>query len=316
MEIKKETMQVKSERDGLNLDVLIVEPAQEESICGTLQISHGMCENKERYTEFMEFMAERGWACIIHDHRGHGKSIREARDLGYMYEGGARSVVEDLYQITGLLRERFPGKPLVLLGHSMGSMAARVYLKEHDGALDGLVLTGSPSLNGALPLGSAVARIQKRLLGGRHPSRLLEALSFGPYVRRFAKEKSRFAWCCSDPEVVAAYDSSPLCGFTFTADGYQTLFELMKETYSGSGWGCANPGLPIAFLSGADDPCMENTKKFAQAAEHLKKQGYACVKRKLYPGMRHEILNERGRREVFGDILRFAEHAAAEKDRD
>ncbi|MDD3278424.1 MAG: alpha/beta fold hydrolase [Lachnospiraceae bacterium] len=294
-----------SDYDGLKLSVFSTAPEKEEEIRGVVQISHGMCENKERYEELMRYLTAQGYVCVIHDHRGHGKSIKAPEDLGYMYGGGAEAMVSDLYQITKGLKKSYPGKPLILLGHSMGTLAARTYLKQHDTAINALILTGSPSRNSALPIGKIIAGIQKRLQGGKHRSILLQTLSFGPYVAKFPNEKSKSAWCCSDPEVVKAYDNSPLCGFPFTVDGYLTLFEMMEETYNSKGWNCRNLELPILFLSGREDPCLESTKKFGQAVSHLRKLGYRNVQGKLYPGMRHEILNEREKEKVYKDILRF-----------
>ena len=95
--------------DGLGLSLMYTKP--EGDIKGVLQISHGMCENKERYLPFMEYLAEQGYAAVIHDHRGHGKSVKRKEDLGYFYGGRDKGIVEDLHQITCWIKERFPGKP-------------------------------------------------------------------------------------------------------------------------------------------------------------------------------------------------------------
>ena len=86
-----------SAQDGLSLDALLLTPPHPKAV---LQIAHGMCEHKERYVPFMEYMSRSGFACVIHDHRGHGKSIRRPEDLGYFYENGGAALVEDLYQRT------------------------------------------------------------------------------------------------------------------------------------------------------------------------------------------------------------------------
>ena len=79
------TAVLKSEYDGLGLSVLWVVP--NEGTKGVVQISHGMSENKERYLPFMEYLAERGYICVIHDHRGHGGSVHNREELGYLYGG-------------------------------------------------------------------------------------------------------------------------------------------------------------------------------------------------------------------------------------
>lgn len=302
--MKKEYLKLKSDYDGLQLDVFCIEP-DDPKLKGVIQISHGMCEMKERYTEFMEYMAEKGYACIIHDHRGHGNSVKDKEHLGYMYGGGAKALVEDLHQITLHAKSRWPQAPFILLGHSMGSLVARVYLKKYDGELQALILSGSPSKNPALPAGKYIDRIQKLILGANHPSKLLESLSFGSYAAKFASEKSRFAWCCSDPKVVEAYEASPECGFTFTVDGYEALFELMGETYNSKGWGCSKPKLPILFIGGGEDPCIGGARKFKKAIDHLRVQGYCCIRGKLYPGKRHEILLESNKYDVYADITKY-----------
>lgn len=300
--MRKKVFKIYSAFDGLELEIMAVMPDRDTPVKGVVQFSHGMCENKERYEPLMEYLCDRGFACVIHDHRGHGNSVKSAEDLGYTYDGGAESMVRDLYQITKMMKRHWKNVPFIMIAHSMGTLVARSYLKQYDQELDLLILSGIPAKNHALLAGKIIAAAEKVFFGGRHRSKLLEALSFAPFIKKFRKEKSRSTWCCSDPEVVRAYEESPLCGFTFTADAYLTLFGLMKRTYSHLRWQCSKPGLPILFLSGADDPCMHNVRGFKHALDHLRCQGYWNVRGKLYPGLRHEIFNERGKEEIYEDV--------------
>ncbi len=301
--MKVTTSTLKSRVDGLPLSLLEVIPDGE--IRGVIQLVHGKCEYKERYQPFMEYMASKGFACLIHDHRGHGHSVRSKKDLGYMYGGGASAVIEDIRLVNACLRQRFPGLPVIMLGHSMGSLAVRAYMKKYDRSVKMVILSGSPSRNSLLSVGIAIARVQKFLLGDRHKCRFLTALSFGSYAARFRGEKSPHCWICSDPQVVSAADASSLFGFPFTADAYLTLFELMRETYSLSGWKCARPRLPILFISGAEDPCTGGARKLKDAIDHMRMVGYCRVRGKIYPGMRHEVLNEKGKERVWQDLYLY-----------
>ena len=103
-----------------------------------------MSENKERYQPFMEYLAAQGFLTVIHDHRGHGASVRHKRDLGYMYGGGAEALLEDIYLINETLHKKYPELPLILFGHSMGSLAVRSFVKEHDDCVE-------PSSSAVLP---------------------------------------------------------------------------------------------------------------------------------------------------------------------
>ena len=303
--IKKYESAICSWQDGLELSLLWLEPETEPK--GILQISHGMSEYKERYLPFMEYLAKRGYICAIHDHRGHGKSVKYKSDLGYMYGGKEVALVEDLHQVTSWLKERYPGLPLYLLGHSMGSLIARNYLKRYDFELEKLILTGPPCENGAADVGLFLSRIEKRFRGAHHKSKLLEVMAFGPYALKFKEEKSRSSWVCSDKEVVKDYDASEYCGFTFSADAFESLMLLMKGTYSKKGWNLMKPELPILFLAGAEDPCAGGGRKFVKELQFMKAVGYRKVTGKMYPKMRHEILNETKKEMVYENIYQYLE---------
>ena len=96
--MKRENFQIISQTDQLPLDVCTLEPEKEP--LAVVQICHGMCEYKERYLPFMSYLAEQGFAALIHDHRGHGASVHSQEDLGYFYGGGAEALVEDAHQFT------------------------------------------------------------------------------------------------------------------------------------------------------------------------------------------------------------------------
>ena len=302
---RQERETIVSEYDGLELSVLNVIPKEGRQICGVLQLVHGMCEYKERHLPFMKYMAKHGYICVIHDQRGHGGSVNSREDLGYFYGGGAKAVVEDIHQITLLLRERYPNLPLILFGHSMGSLAVRAFLRKYDHLIDMLIVCGSPSRNRAVIFGKLIVQIQKMIFGSRHRSRLLETLTFGSYAAKFPKEAHHCSWICTDQLVVKEYEDSQLCGFTFTVDGYAGLFQLMQETYSKRGWQCTRPDMPILFVGGAEDPCIGNTRKFAAAVNHIRSRGYENVRGKLYPGLRHEILNEPCKEKIYRDLAGY-----------
>ena len=295
-----------SEADGLNISAMAMLP-DEQPFRAVVQLVHGMSEHKERYLPFMEYLADHGFVSVIHDHRGHGKSVRNQQDLGYMYEGGAKAMLKDMETMNRSVREHYPELPLILMGHSMGSLAVRAFAAEHDDKMDMLIVCGSPSKNPARSFGELTAKVEKAVRGGRHRSHLLETLSFSSYVAPFRKEHNKNAWICSDPEVYLEYDRSPLCGFTFTDDGYLALFELMKRAYDTGKWHCTNPDMPVLFIGGAEDPYIGGPAKYAKAVQAMRRAGYRDVKGKLYRGMRHEILNEKEKEKVYHDIVIYME---------
>ena len=297
---------VPSSCDGLELSALAIEPEAEPR--GVVQIVHGMCEHKERYVPFMEFLASRGYVCIIHDHRGHGESVKSPEDLGYMYKGGWKAMVEDVKTVAEWGRGHYPGLGYALFGHSMGSMVVRSFTKRYDDMIDMLFVCGCPSDNPAKSAGKLLADCAVLLCGGHSRPKLLQKLSFGRYNAPFADEGFPCAWVCSDRETLEAYHSDPLCMFRFTANGFSNLTALMADCYSPEGWKVSRPELPVHFLSGADDPCLISEKAIGKAVALMKRVGYARTDLKLYEGMRHEILNETLRQTVWDDVLAALEN--------
>lgn len=299
----KEFLTIYSNCDGLPLSTAIFIP--EKEVKGIVQISHGMAEHKERYFSFMEYLTERNYVVVINDHRGHGESVRDKDDLGYFYDESGEYIVKDLHQITLYMKERFPGKPVYLFGHSMGSMVVRMYIKKYDSEIDKLIVCGSPSKNPLVDVALFVVRFQKLFKGDRYRSRLIQNLAFGSYNKNIDKPISDNAWLSSDENNVQNYDSDDLCGFIFTLNGFRNLFLLMKEIYITSGWALKNKDLPIMFIAGSDDPVIVSEDKWNESREFLQKLGYTNVRGKLYKGLRHEILNENIKENVYDDIVKF-----------
>lgn len=289
-------------QDSLEIKGTIILPDQP---IGVLQIAHGMCEHRHRYLSFMRAMAKRGWICVIHDHRGHGESVRKPSDLGYFYDTSGTYIVEDTHQLTYLMKKQFSDLPYVLFGHSMGSLVVRAYTKKYDYELNGLIVCGSPSKNNLLPLAQMLAFIIQKLKGETYRSKLMQHLAFASFGKRFHNDPSENCWICSDAEVVKSYDHDEKCGFVFTVNAFRSLWKLMANVYDKDDWILLQPQLPVLFIAGKEDPCIINERKFIQAYYLMKKIGYQNIKAKLYPSMRHEILNETEKDTVYKDISSF-----------
>ena len=297
----EEYLKIKSDFDGLQLDVLLEIP---EKVKGIVQIAHGMAEYKERYLGFMKFLCANGYVACINDHRGHGNSVKDPKDLGYFYDKTGKAIVDDVHQITLYLKERFPNVPVILFGHSMGSFVVRAYTRLYDKDIDKLVVCGSPSYNSAAKVGVGLIDFLIALKGERNISKMMVNMATGGYDKPYAAEGHN-AWLSVNKENVEKYNNDPKCGFPFTLNGYRNLMVLMQDAYAKDGWKLNNKDLPVLFISGSGDPCAESKEKWQEAIADMKSHGYNNVTGKMYEGYRHEILLDDCKEEVMKDVLEF-----------
>ncbi|MGD9559630.1 MAG: alpha/beta fold hydrolase [Oscillospiraceae bacterium] len=271
-----------------------------------LQIAHGMCEYVARYEDSAGYLAAHGVVVCGNDHLGHGNSVRDAGDLGYFSEkGGRRFALQDMHTMNTRAREAFPQLPLVLLGHSMGSFFSRKYAVQWPHSIDGLILSGTAGPNPLAAAGIALAAATARLRGPRHRSKALQTMAFGSYLARIEDPKTRFDWVSSDEAVSAAYALDPLCNFRFTANGFHELFSALHEVSSPAWAVGVRKDMPVLMIQGDADPVGDYGRGTEKVRGWLRGAGVKRVDYKLYPGMRHEVLNEVGKQQVYEDVLAF-----------
>lgn len=272
-----------------------------------LQIIHGMAEYIERYDEFANAMAEKGILVVGEDHLGHGKSVGDSGTYGYFCERDmATVVVRDSHRLKKMIQERYPGVPYIILGHSMGSFILRNYLCRYGTGIQAAIIMGTGMQSKpVITMGKAVAAVQEVFYGSKHPSKLLNALSFGTYNKKIENNRTLMDWLSKDEKVVDAYIEDPLCGFLFTVNGFQTIFQLLGRLHKKENLKNMPEGLPVLFLSGEEDPVGDYGKGVRDVYQSFIDLGMKRVEMKLYTDDRHEILNETNREQVYEDIYRY-----------
>lgn len=277
-----------------------------------VQISHGMCEYIGRYEEFIGFLVERGFAVCGNDHLGHGETSGISGTDGYFAKkNGADCVVEDLRSVTALAQKRWPGLPVFLLGHSMGSFLARKYAAEDARALSGLILSGTGGPNPAAGVGMALTSLLAAFRGADHRSPFIHKLAFGAYLKRIADPDTPYDWISHDKEIVQKYAADPKCTFMFTLNGFHELMKTLRAV-NRKDWGARLPkSLPVFLFSGTGDPVGQYGEGVRAVYENLKRGGVENVTLTLYPDGRHEMLNETNRKEVYQDVADWLETCLA-----
>lgn len=272
-----------------------------------LQIVHGMAEYIDRYDDFANFLADRGILVVGDDHLGHGQSVKPGESYGYFCKEDAPTVlVRDEHRLKKMMQEQYAGVPYIILGHSMGSFITRNYLFRYGTGIDGAIIVGTGMHSKAgLIFGLVLTALQGLLCGADHASKLMNMVTFGAYNKRIKSPETPVDWISRNEDNVRKYINDPLCGFTFTINGFHTLFKLIYQLHDKEKLSKIPKNLPIFFLSGAEDPVGNYGRSVEQVYQSYKEIGMENVQMKLYPEDRHEILNEVDKEDVYGDVYRW-----------
>lgn len=268
---------------------------------GVFQIAHGVSEHIERYAPLAEFLAKQGYIVCGNDHLGHGKSVESNEDFGFFAEeNGDLRMIDDMHILYTIMHKRYPELPYYLLGHSMGSFCVRVYATAFYNELSGIVICGTGELPSAAVVLEEPVKFLCKKMGARAavPASLLDKLgNLGVKDPRTEKD-----WLSRNEKNVDAYINDPLCGNGLTLGGVRDILSLANTCCTDEWAYLIPPSLPILIISGAKDPIGFNGKGVINVCDNLEDAGHE-PKVILYPGDRHEILNEENNEVVFGDIL-------------
>ncbi len=268
-------------------------------------IHHGMAEHISRYADYVKHLTDMGYAVFMHDMANHGKSNQKTELLGYFGENdGYKNLVKDLKTVYDLAKKEFPDKKIIMFGHSMGSFIVRCFDCAYPGASDASVYMGTGGSNPAAGMGKAISNLIASIKGSTYKSKMLDKITFGSFNKKTDK-KTSFDWLTRDSAIVQKYIDDDYCGFLFTVKGMNDLVNLNVWANSAECYNTVKKDLPILLVAGAEDPVGAYSKGINEVADKMKASGHTNVTVKLFPGCRHEVLNETNRQEVYEGIDAF-----------
>ena len=277
----------------------------EGDVKAVVLIHHGMAEHIGRYADYVQHLTEKGYAVFMHNMANHGKSNQDPKLLGYFGEkDGYKNLVKDLKSVYDLAKKEFPDKKIFVYGHSMGSFIVRCFDCAYPGASEASVYMGTGGSNPAAGMGKAISNLIASVKGSTYKSKMLDKMTFGSYNKKTEK-KTPFDWLTRDESIVQNYINDEYCGFLFSAKGMNDLVMLNIWANSAEWYNTVKKDLPILVVAGADDPVGAYSKGINEIGEKLKATGHSRVTVKLFPGCRHEILNETNKQEVYEYIDAF-----------
>ena len=248
---------------------------------GVLQLAHGAGEHAGRYFGPLAPVLAAGWVIYAADHRGHGQTSGMSH-LGDFGPGGAPAAVDDMAILSRRALAEHPDLPLVLMGHSMGAMFAQAYVLDHSGLIDALGLSGT---------------------AGPGPR-----MKSGPNSV-YPNPRTDYDWLSRDDAEVDRYIADPFCGIQFTPDSAASFAALRERELTPEALAGVTAGLPVYVFVGDEDPINGKLKRLMPLVEAYRAAGLD-VTLKVYPGGRHEMLNETNRDEVVGDLVAWLEAVA------
>jgi alpha-beta hydrolase superfamily lysophospholipase len=240
-----------------------VEPSR-----GLVLIVHGLGEHAGRYDHVANLLCEWGFEVCAYDQRGHGDSTGLPGRLP-----NKMALLDDLAEVVDDIRQRYPRRRLILLGHSLGGLLVSRFVALHIRPVDALVLS-SPALDVGL---TAIQKLLLKVLPNIAPNLCLGNGLDANFISR-------------DPRVVQAYRSdrlvhnkiSPRLGYFIATAGHATVAQAAQ-------WHTPT----LLMYAGADKLVSpEGSLRFAKLAASSKAVKPGIVTAKCFEGYYHELFNE------------------------
>lgn len=273
-----------------------------------LVIIHGIMDHRKRYNHFLRRLQKEGFSSYIIDLPGHGETAGNQGKYGILPEQGSplEILFDCILKLCQLVKEENPNKDLVLLGHSMGSMLARLFIYQHSELFQGTILSG-PTGNQFLAagLGKNLSSVLSLFWGKEYLSPFIHKLIFSPAEKSIDNAKTPLDWLSRDPRIVEKYQEDPFCGGYFSLLYYKTLLELTQLCSQSSNYKIKNKELSILIIAGRDDPIGLHGKGPSWVYKQYQKKGVQDLELRLYKDGRHEVLNEINREEVYINIIQW-----------
>lgn len=275
---------------------------------GIVQINHGLAEHAARYARFANFLAAQGFATYSHDHRGHGFTTAPDAPRGsFGKKPAAATVLADVSAIHDLIAKEHPGVPVIVFGHSMGSLIATNFMLRHSERVAGAAIWNSNFSAGLLGrLAQAILGWEQFRRGSDTPSRLLPKLTFDQWAKQASDGRTPFDWLSRDHQEVDAYMADPLCGWNPSVGMWQAVFDFIFAGADDRNFASIRKDFPVHLVGGSDDPESQFGKAVTMLATRMQRMGFSDVVSKIYPETRHESLNELNRDVIMADFARWA----------
>jgi len=273
---------------GDGLSIACVKWSGHHPVRAVVQIAHGLGEHIRRYTELADILVRGHFAVYGNDHRGHGLTAKPSGRFGDFGPGGFDQLVEDMVSLRVIAKEENPGKPYILLGHSMGSFAAQQFVLEHSHSINGLAFSGSGVLDG-------LARLAQSLPAGTDPMALMNA--------PFEPARTSFDWLSRDNAEVDEFLADPLCFAALKPASMESFLEAFPRLADPREIRKVRADLPIYIFSGSDDPVGQKLEGVRVLEGRYRNAGMTSISHDFYDGGRHEMLHELNRSAVITNLL-------------
>lgn len=275
----------------IDQEILVGVHTQHEDSKVLVVMLHGMAEHKNRYFDFVNDLAHEHIDSLIIDHRGHGESLYQGKVKGYFSDNfGWFTNTSDIKDFVNQVNQE-KQLPVILFGHSMGSLFARSYLKHYPENIKALYLSGSPDYASKTKVALLLAQLIILVKGPMNISKFLNDQVFKSMNDMISNPKTDFDWLSYNHDNVLAYIKDDLCGFSFTNKAMEDLAIGVLDVYKDERWKVIDRNIPIHFISGQDDP-THRPKGLEYAVKSLMKQGYENVDFEYVIDARHEIYHE------------------------
>jgi alpha-beta hydrolase superfamily lysophospholipase len=277
--------------DGIQITAYRWDPAGQPR--AAVQLTHGMGEHALRYDHVARALNEAGFVVYAQDHRGHGASA-DPKAPGDLGQASWPGLVDDIGLLSARIRAEYPGLPLILVAHSMGSFAAQQYLLDHSADVDGVALTGTAAIDVLEPMLD-----------------LSQPLDLAMFNAPFQPARTDYDWLSRDEAIVDAYVADPICGFGIDPQSTKLMFVGARRLADPDAVSAMRPDLPVYIAVGEADPVNGGLTLLTPLTSRYETAGLADVTVRTYPGARHEILNETNRADVIAELITWIDRVVA-----